>query len=508
MSSVDDQARRLGFFGVGEADYRVFPRIARAIRAYAPRALNAFYTKVAETPDVARFFGSPQAMNHAKDKQFHHWTTLFDGRADARYFESAERIGDIHARIGLAPTWYVGGYAMVLEKVIQSTIGGRSLSPLQHRKARTVATLVKLALLDMEIALSAYFQAEEAKRTSVVEKLGAALEALAQGDFTHELRDLPSSFAKIEEDYEAMRQRVGSTLDQVAAAANSMRTGSTEISQASDDLANRTEHQAGSLEETSAAMAELTDGIHRTAQGAAHVRQSVADAHGEASSGGRIAQRAVEAMSEIQQSARSIAQIIGVIDGIAFQTNLLALNAGVEAARAGDAGKGFAVVASEVRALAQRSADSAKDIKELIESSTEQVEKGAGLVRQSDDAFGRIVEKVGEIAEQTAQIAELTGRQAESLQQVNGAVTEMDQVTQQNAAMVEQSNAAARSLAGEAQRLSGLVSHFQTGGDAVAVTPAANDRPPSAGRTTPRPVALRGNLALKMQDEDPDWNEF
>jgi methyl-accepting chemotaxis protein len=212
------------------------------------------------------------------------------------------------------------------------------------------------------------------------------------------------------------------------------------------------------------------------------------------------------AMAGIEQSAQEISQIINVIDSISFQTNLLALNAGVEAARAGDAGKGFAVVANEVRALAQRSADAAKDIKVLITASAQQVSGGVALVGETGTLLETIVGRVGEINERIGEIASSTKNQAVNLQQVNSAVGDMDRMTQQNAAMVEESTAAARSLADEANELSGLVGQFRTGaqsGSTIAF-PAANARRKSA----PAP-ARRGNLALKAPPPSgDDWTEF
>jgi methyl-accepting chemotaxis protein len=225
-----------------------------------------------------------------------------------------------------------------------------------------------------------------------------------------------------------------------------------------------------------------------------------------------VVKEAVVAMDDIERSAQEIAKIINVIDGIAFQTNLLALNAGVEAARAGDAGKGFAVVANEVRALAQRSADAAKHIKDLISESSRQVSRGVELVGQSGEALDSIVEKVAEIAGLASNIAELATIQSNSLQQVNTAVGEMDKMTQQNAAMVEQSTAAARSLASEADQLTGLVSRFTLEekpadhGSNVREMPRPAQRKPA--RATPRP-SMHGNLAVAMNnDPSEDWSEF
>jgi len=196
------------------------------------------------------------------------------------------------------------------------------------------------------------------------------------------------------------------------------------------------------------------------------MHDSVQQAHGDAQAGGAVVSEAVGAMNDIHRSAQEIGKIISVIDGIAFQTNLLALNAGVEAARAGDAGRGFAVVANEVRALAQRSAEAALDIKKLIGESSAQVERGVDLVGQTGDTFARIVGKVGEIAELASSIADVARAQATNIGQVRETVRELDTMTQQNAAMVEEATAASRNLAGEADRMAALVGRFSLAADA------------------------------------------
>src|SRR5690606_31894959 len=275
---------------------------------------------------------------------------------------------------------------------------------------------------------------------------------------------------------------------------------------------------AASLEETAAALDEITATVNRTADGARQASRVVQTARNEAEASGAVVSDAVAAMTAIEQSSNQIGAIIGVIDEIAFQTNLLALNAGVEAARAGDAGRGFAVVASEVRALAQRSADAAKEIKTLITASGRQVEQGVALVGQTGQALGRIVAEVAEIDGLMSEISASAQEQATGLQQVNTAVNQMDQVTQQNAAMVEESTAASHSLAQEADVLAASVARFKVAQAApvraaapkpvareqVAVLAAVEPATP-AGRT-PQPVAEtvaalktmgRGGAALK-----------
>ena len=492
-------AQKVNFFGVSASDYAVFPKISKALNRYAAAALDAFYAKVRETPDTARMFANDAAIAHAKSKQIAHWRGLFSGEIDDRYAASAETIGNIHARIGLKPTWYIGGYARVLYRIITDMHShGKGLVC-----GRSVATLVKLGLLDMEIALSAYFKAEEQARQAVVDQVGQALAEVAKGNFSTPLSGLPAAYSRIEEDFERMREEIQSALRSVAEGASTINVGAGEIRQASDDLANRTEHQAASLEETSAAMSELSLGVREAADGAREMSRSVGQASAEAAAGSEVVAGAVRSMDQIQRTAREISKITDVIDEIAFQTNLLALNAGVEAARAGDAGKGFAVVANEVRLLAQRSAESANNIKLLIKSSTEEVANGVALVGKSGQAFDGIATKIADMERVALSIAELAETQALNLQQVNSAVHEMDQMTQHNAAMVEQSNAASRSLATEATELADLVRRFDLG------LPASGNNLPSAtsisrGKSpAKRAPAFHGNAALAE-----DWNEF
>ncbi|ADG12380.1 methyl-accepting chemotaxis protein [Caulobacter segnis] len=294
--------------------------------------------------------------------------------------------------------------------------------------------------------------------------LAQALDRLASGDLTYRITaQLAPKTERLKRDFNAAADRLRDVLRGINGATGGIRSGSEEIAQASDDLSRRTEQQAASLEETAAALDEITATVRKTASGALEVSGLVAQARAGAERSGAIVEQAVSAMSEIETSSSQVNQIISVIDEIAFQTNLLALNAGVEAARAGDAGKGFAVVAQEVRALAQRSAEAAKEIKALISTSTQQVGAGVDLVAQTGDALRAIVGQVASIDALVKEIAASAQEQSTGLHQVNVAVNQMDQVVQQNAAMVEEATAATHSLKGEAGELAVLVSRFQVG---------------------------------------------
>ncbi|WP_165191140.1 methyl-accepting chemotaxis protein [Caulobacter soli] len=312
------------------------------------------------------------------------------------------------------------------------------------------------------------------EQSGVVEGLGEALEHLAQGDLTYRLtQTFPASYRKLQDDFNAAMGRLQETMTVITGAVQGIRSGSGEISHAADDLSRRTEQQAAGLEETAAALDEIVATVRRTAEGTSEADRTVQAARRDAETGGQVVERAIQAMTQIEESSQQVSQIIGVIDEIAFQTNLLALNAGVEAARAGDAGRGFAVVAQEVRALAQRSADAAREIKTLISTSSQQVGQGVELVGETGEALKRITAGVVAINRTVAEIAASAQEQATGLQQINTAVNQMDQATQQNAAMVEESTAASHSLSNEASELQRLVGRFRIeGGPAHAVRAA------------------------------------
>ncbi len=292
-------------------------------------------------------------------------------------------------------------------------------------------------------------------------KICTGLERLSRGDLTARIGDVDARYTMIRDQFNQSVQSLEETMGSVVVAVATIRAGLGEISAASDDLARRTEQQAASLEETVAALGEVTRCVNGTAESAQGAQQAASTTQDNAERGGEVVALAVQAMTAIQTSSEKIESIIGVIDDIAFQTNLLALNAGVEAARAGEAGKGFAVVAQEVRELAQRSAIAAKEIKDLISTSTEQVSSGVKLVSASGSSLRDIVHQINRMSEIINLIATGARDQANSLREVSVAADQMDRVTQQNAAMVEQTTAAARTLSNATEELAHMVSRFQ-----------------------------------------------
>ncbi|MGQ8631861.1 methyl-accepting chemotaxis protein [Agrobacterium sp. DKPNP3] len=349
-----------------------------------------------------------------------------------------------------------------------------------------------------------------------VNNLATALSRIAEGDVTYRIaQPFVPSLDGIRGDFNRAAEQLQSTLTQVAQNARGIDAGANEIRSAADDLARRTEQQAAAVEETAAALEEITTTVRDSTRRAQEAGQLVGRAKIGAEKSGEVVQKAVSAMEQIASSANEISNIIGVIDEIAFQTNLLALNAGVEAARAGDAGKGFAVVAQEVRELAQRSANAAKEIKNLIMTSNGQVQQGVQLVGETGKALQLIVSEVQEINRHVAAISESAQEQSSGLHQINTAVNQMDQDTQKNAAMVEESTAASHGLAREASSLNQLIAQFKLAeagyadasapvrGASAADRPAASPARALGGRIR---AAFSGNTALKA--DVGNWEEF
>ncbi|MGV8938485.1 MAG: methyl-accepting chemotaxis protein [Allorhizobium sp.] len=358
------------------------------------------------------------------------------------------------------------------------------------------------------------FATDVTTRVGNVDQLASAMKAMSEGDLTQTVTTpfLPA-LDKLRVDFNETSEKLRSTMQTISQNAGAIAAASQQIQSASNDLSKRTEQQAASVEETAAALEEITTTVADSSHRAQEAGQLVRKTKENAERSGNVVGQAVDAMGKIEKSAAEIANIIGVIDEIAFQTNLLALNAGVEAARAGEAGKGFAVVAQEVRELAQRSAKAAKEIKDLINASNEHVKSGVALVGSTGTSLREIVAQVVQVDGNVGAIVESSKEQATGLKEINTAVNTMDQGTQQNAAMVEETTAAAHSLAREAEKLFELLGQFNIGkaGPAYRTTPSAanpQSQPvasPARRMTAKIAHAFNGNAALKGGDS---WEEF
>ncbi|MBH1581274.1 HAMP domain-containing protein [Stenotrophomonas maltophilia] len=341
-------------------------------------------------------------------------------------------------------------------------------------------------------------------------QVSTLLQAISRGDLTVRMQgDFHGVFARMRDDCNATVDQLKQIVGRIQSSASSINLAAGEIASGNTDLSRRTEQQAANLEETAASMEELTSTVKQNAEHARQANQLAIGAHGVASQGGEVVGQVVTTMSAIEASSKKIAEIISVIDGIAFQTNILALNAAVEAARAGEQGRGFAVVASEVRTLAQRSAGAAKEIKGLIEDSVGKVADGSALVRQAGTTMGEIVASVQRVTDIMADISAASQEQSSGIEQVNQAVVQMDETTQQNAALVEEASAAARSMEEQANLLAEAVSVFRTG----AVTAAAAVRPALAAVAASvapvrRPAVLSPRMEPTLAANAGGWEEF
>jgi len=363
-----------------------------------------------------------------------------------------------------------------LEKVLQATpLAPEALAPVraevaemqrlrvevgQQRKATVTAVLVVMAIIVAYVAWTTRSLVRQIRNP--LAELARVAERMGGGDLTPEIdTSRPDEIGSLSLSVAGMRDALATLVRQAQNSSDSIRTASAEVASGNADLSQRTERAAGALQQTASSMEQLTGTVQQTAERAQSASQLARGASGTAERGGQVVSDVVRTMDEISASARRIGEITAVIDGIAFQTNILALNAAVEAARAGEQGRGFAVVASEVRSLAQRSAQAAKEIRSLIASSGEQVEAGARLVGDAGSTMQQVVDQVRQVASLVGEISHAAAEQSSGIGQVNGAVGELDGMTQHNAALVEQSTAAAISLSEQAERLAELVGRFR-----------------------------------------------
>jgi methyl-accepting chemotaxis protein len=473
--------KRLNFLNITHDDLQIVAKLRPVIAEAIGPALDVFYRTAKQYPEAARFFSSDAHIDHAKQKQIQHWSHLLSGKIDSNYVASATTIGQTHARLGLDPRWYIDGYGVILAglttAVLEEEMRGTMFGKRFQGAIAKISALVRTTMLDMDYAISTYGEALSAERAKLAAEraqiaqeqqqalsaLDNALEALSKGDLTATINQpLSEHYEGLRQNYNKAVAALANAFQEITHEAGQVTANTRELTRATDDMAKRTEQQAAALEETSAALEQISVISKQSAQRSNEAQSVASHAAESASKSSMIVNDAVNAMGAIEESSKKISSIISVIDEISFQTNLLALNAGVEAARAGEAGKGFAVVAQEVRELAQRSASAAKEIKGLIDRSSQDVANGVSLVNQTGDVLRTISEQVREVNGHIVSIAQSAQEQASGILEINAAISSMDQLTQQNAAMVEETNASTHTLQGVSDHLSSLLARFQT----------------------------------------------
>lgn len=495
--AAPDIKERLIFLGIGPSEKALIRRIGHQVKQTLEPALDRFYRRVNETPSLSRFFSNPGHQKSARSQQEKHWCQILEGDFGPDYVQSTRTIGNTHARIGLEPQWYIGSYGLLIEGIIGGLLREAWPKPPTglfgrfFRRSRTdlpveevtrrVGLLIKAALLDMELGLQTYtlnLDGQERSRaekerteslTELSEALADALERMAGGDLVQEIDPaLETETTRMSGAFQKACTGLGHIVHAVRSTSGLVEHRARTLNSSSEDIACRIGEQVDALGTVSNTITELTASVKEVAEEARQADETVEACCQETDQSADIVGRTVEAMAKISESSTQIVQIISVIDEIAFQTNLLALNAGVEAARAGDAGRGFAVVAQEIRALAQRSTTAAREIKELISSSMEDVERGVKMVDETGAALGNISTSVNRLGDAVSQIASGAEAQAQRIMEINASTTQLAAVTKTNAAIVQEMSGSSQELVGDAAELMKIVTNFKVRDDMPA----------------------------------------
>ncbi len=444
---MNDLKKKLVDFELDGNNAALLREVGQLLKPELDNVLSDFYTRAKSNAEAASFFDGPERMDSARNAQKKHWARLLDADFNEDYLASVDRIGRTHARINLPLDIYMAAYTLSTSDMIAALV--KKVSRWQRSKlGAMLGVLTRTFAFDIERVVAIFFRIQAEEQSLAFTHLNTAIDKLAEGDLTHvipgpEESDYPIRYDAVREKLNGATESLRETMGAVASTTEQLTRIIEEVSSAAGDLSHRTANQAASLEETAAAVHELTENVASSAKNTSEANTVAGAAAQTAMEGARTVEEASGAMSRIQNASDQITRIIGLIDDIAFQTNLLALNAGVEAARAGSAGRGFAVVAEEVRVLAGNASDAARQITDLVSNSSREVASGVDLIDTAGRTLQAIVASFEKVASLSSAIAAASSEQSTALTEVNSAVSQMDTVTQQNAAMVEETTAAA-----------------------------------------------------------------
>ncbi|MAE92841.1 MAG: chemotaxis protein [Pelagibaca sp.] len=487
---------KLDQFGLTDGDLELLKAAGRVLRPELGKVLEGFYARALADHGSAAFFTSDDRVDHARAAQEAHWSRLLEARFDADYFASLDRIGRTHARIELPLDLYMSAYSAATSDLLERFLAKSAWQLIGPRAARTrrmCGVLNRAFALDIEQVTSITFRIWGEEQKVALDHLACGIREMAQGNLSHAVpgpddSDFPSKYDDMRRALNEAARTLEGLIAGIGKSMNALQGITSTLATSAEDLSRRTSSQAASLEQTTAAMQMISDSVRETSGKTKETADFFDRAQKEMRDSSRVAGDAADMMGRIKAESEKIAQIIGLIDDIAFQTNLLALNAGVEAARAGEAGRGFAVVAGEVRSLAANSSEAAHEIRMLIQSSAEQVNDGSVLVENARRSIVQVVDSFDEISRIVSDISDATNDQSMGLDEISQSIVDLDRITQSNASMVEQTSGAMSRISAMSQdvqhKISGLVYRSDETGEGASV-PGSWDQELAAAAQAP-----------------------
>ncbi len=455
-------------FAHAQKDGKAFSSGGAAAMGLLDAALERFYGFGEQGENNMSSFPTAAQLSRARTEQRKHWSLLLAGQFGEGYIQSGQRIGALHSEIQLPFEMYLAGYTRATAYIQTQMITqkrGLMWPSAKKKLAQQLAALTEAFSLDMSLAIAAYFEVQGTEQSKAFQYLQDGMHRMANKNLSQDIAgpaesDYPARFDGLRVSFNDLQNNMRDVIETIKHATQDLNLTAGEVNSGADDLARRTESQAATLEQTANSVAAMSESVTSSAEATAQTDKMMATTRTNAKQGHSVMLESVAKMREIAESSAKISQITGVIDDIAFQTNLLALNAGVEAARAGDAGRGFAVVAHEVRGLALRAAESAKEISDLIKESSELVDNGVILVDGAGTVLEDIVKHVEDVATLTSTMATSSKEQSGGLDAISSSIKHLDGVTQQNAAMVEQTAAAVGAMQSDTAQMADLVQAF------------------------------------------------